>query len=275
MRRPGCGALETGTEIVNFNEGDAIGRKFRVVRRIGQGGIGIVYLVEDLDRNHNVALKILKPEVSRNELALERFKREVKALRQITIPGIVQVYDTGSIENTLFYTMEYVEGSSISDLIRKRGPLPVDEALPLMDRICRVLMSVHEVIVHRDLSSDNIMIGETGNIHLLDFGTARLLDEDSKLTIQGMHLGKICYSAPEQRVDSRTVDHRADLYSLGVLLYEMLTGELIVEYEPVTGYRRELPAEFDAFFEKALAEDPNGRFDSVREFQKALNEIPV
>lgn len=258
---------------MRFESGDAIGERFKVRQRLGQGGIGIVYLVEDRDRGHLVALKILKPEIARNELALERFKREVKALRQITIPGIVQVFDTGKIEGTLFYTMEYVEGSSVSELIRKRGPLPPAEALELMERICRVLMSVHEVIVHRDLSSDNIMIGERGDVHLLDFGTARLLDEDSSLTVQGMHLGKICYSAPEQRLDSRTVDHRADLYSLGVLLFEILTGELVFQYEPVTQYRKDLAPGFDAFFERALAEKPEERFDSVRSFQNALSEL--
>src|SRR5690606_34491637 len=155
----------------------------------GQGGIGIVYLVHDRERKHGVALKILKPEISGNKLAMERFKREVKALRQITIPGIVQVFDTGQIEKTLFYTMEFVEGRSIAELLREQAPLPLEEAHSLMDKICRVMASVHEVVVHRDISSDNIMLGTDGGVHLLDFGTARLLDEDSKLTIQGMHLG--------------------------------------------------------------------------------------
>ncbi len=258
---------------MQFSAGDMIGNRFEVQRKLGQGGIGIVYLVHDRERGHEVALKILKPEISGNQLAMERFKREVKALRQITIPGIVQVYDTGQIEQTLFYTMEYVEGISVADVIRQKAPLPLDEAHELMEKICKVITSVHEVVVHRDISSDNIMLGENGNIHLLDFGTARLLDEDSKLTIQGMHLGKICYSSPEQRVDSRTVDHRADLYSLAVLFYELLTGELVVQYEPVTDYRKELGTQYDAFFERALAEKPDVRFESIREFSRALSEL--
>lgn len=258
---------------MDFEKGDAIGKRFRVLERIGEGGIGIVYLVEDHERGHPVALKILKPEIAANTLALERFKREVKALRQITIPGIVQVFDTGQIERTLFYTMEYVKGSSVSELIRQRGPLPLDEALSMLENICRVMASVHEVVVHRDISSDNIMIGEQGDIHLLDFGTARLVNEDSSLTMHGMHLGKICYSAPEQRIDSRTVDHRADLYSLGVLLFEMLTGELIFEAEPVANYRKDLPPTLDPFFKRALAENPDDRFDSIRSFQEALREF--
>jgi serine/threonine-protein kinase len=258
---------------VQFNAGETIGNRFEVLKKLGQGGIGIVYLVQDLQRKHPVALKILKPEISRNDLAMERFKREVKALRQITIPGIVQVFDTGQIETTLFYTMEFVEGTSVSDLIRRKAPLPLDDAHSLMEKICKVLASVHEVVVHRDISSDNVMLSENGSVHLLDFGTARLVDEDSKLTVQGMHLGKICYSAPEQRLDSRAVDHRADLYSLGVLFYELLTGELIVAYEPVTGYRQELSPTYDAFFEKALAENPDDRFDSIGEFSQGLSQL--
>lgn len=258
---------------MQFEPGASIGKRFKVIRKLGQGGIGIVYLVEDLERKTQVALKILKPEIASNPLAMERFKREVSAMRQIDHPGIVQVFDTGRIGDSLFFTMEYVSGQSVSELIRKKGPMPVNEALSLAKRICGIMDAVHRVMVHRDLSSDNFMIDDAGEVHLLDFGTARLIQEESKLTQAGLHLGKICYSAPEQRIDSKTVDHRADLYSMAVLLYEMLTGELVVCYEPVTDYREELPEKFNPFFEKAMAQEPDDRFASAAQFGEELSQF--
>lgn len=256
-----------------FEPGNVIGGRYEIKKKLGQGGVGVVYLLYDSKRERELAIKVLKPEVAQNRLAIERFKREVKAMRQVDHPGMVQVYDTGTLGDALFYTMDYVEGSTISALIKSKKRFEVDEAISLMAQICDLFEKIHEVAVHRDISSDNLMVDPGGSVHVLDFGTARLITEDSLLTMRNLHLGKICYSAPEQRADSRSVDQRADLYSLGVLLFEMLTGELIIECEPVSRYRPELDSAFDDFFEKALAQNPDDRFVSVAELRSALDGL--
>lgn len=258
---------------MEFKQGDLIGGRFEVIDLLGQGGVGIVYSVNDQQRNNKVALKFLRPEVAKNRLALERFMREVKAVRKIDHSGIVQVYDTGRIGESLFYTMECVNGDSIRAHIKKVKQFDLARATTLMLDICDVMEKVHEVVIHRDLSSDNIMIQTDGSIRILDFGTARITEDDSELTLAGLHLGKICYSAPEQRSDSRTVDHRADLYSLAILFFEMLTGELIMFYEPVTTHRPDLTPQFDTFFIKALAEKPEDRYDTAAELRAAIQEL--
>jgi serine/threonine-protein kinase len=258
---------------MRFQEGDTIGGRFQVLNTLGQGGVGIVYAVLDKNRGEEVALKILRPEVAKNRLALERFMREVKAVRAIDHPAVVQVYETGRIGEMLFYTMERVRGESIQKRIEREKRLDLDTATALMLDICDAMERVHEVVIHRDLSSDNILVQPDESIRILDFGTARITSQESDLTAVGLHLGKICYSAPEQRADSKTVDHRADLYSLGVLFYEMLTGELVMTYEPITQRRSDLPPAFDAFFQKALADNPEGRFRSVTEMRAAILDI--
>lgn len=256
-----------------FKQDDVIGRRFRVLDTLGQGGVGIVYRVYDLKRNSEVALKVLRPEVAKNRLALERFMREVKAVREINHPGVVPVYDTGRIGEMLFYTMECVNGKSIRSLVKKEKQLDSARTISLMADICEIMEVIHKVVVHRDLSSDNIMIERDGTIRILDFGTARITAQNSSLTASGLHLGKICYSPPEQRASSRKVDHRADLYSLAILFYEMLTGELILLYEPVTAHRPDLAPKFDTFFNKALAEQPEDRFQSAAELREAVREL--
>ena len=256
-----------------FESGDVIGGRYEVLDLLGQGGVGIVYCVIDRERDSEVALKVLKPEVAKNRLALERFQREVKTMRKIDHSGITPIYDTGKIGETLFYTMECVKGESIHALIKREKKLGLAQAVSLMTDICAIMEKVHEVAIHRDLSSDNIMIQPDGIVRILDFGTARITAQDSDLTVVGVHLGKICYSAPEQRSDSRTVDHRADLYSLAVLFFEMLTGEIVIAYEPITGHRPDLPPQYDAFFEKGLAERPEDRFQTSVEFSAAIQEL--
>ena len=256
-----------------FKSGDLIGGRYKVLDLLGQGGVGMVYCVIDQERNSEVALKVLRPEVSKNRLALERFRREVKTMRQIDHGGITPIYDTGRIGESLFYTMECVKGESIRALIKREKRIDSSRATSMMIDICSIMEKVHEVAIHRDLSSDNIMVQPDGTVRILDFGTARIMEQDSDLTAVGMHLGKICYSAPEQRVDSRTVDHRADLYSLGILFFEMLTGELVIGYEPVTSHCPDLPPQYDTFFEKSLAEQPEDRYQTTVAFSAAIQEL--
>ncbi len=258
---------------MRFKQGDVIGDRFEVVKMLGEGGAGIVYLVRDKTRETEVALKVIRPEIAKNKLALERFMREVEVMRKIHHTCIVKVYDTGRIGDMLFYTMEYAKGHSISRIVRKKGPMEIGRAIRMMRGICDAIEQVHAVAIHRDISSDNIIVQSDDSVRILDFGTARIAGEDSSLTRTNIHIGKIYYSAPEQRANSKAVDHRADLYSLAVLFYEMLTGEIIMFYEPATTHRPDLSPEFDTFFNKGLAEKPEDRYQTAAELRAAIQEL--
>lgn len=257
-------------ETRSFRPLELIGNRYEVFRMLGQGGIGIVYLVHDRQRKEEVALKVLRPEFAKHELALQRFIREVKAVRQIDHPGIVKVLDTGKLGDDLFYTMEYVEGTSLSELLKQKGPFGAVDALEAVAETCDILSAIHEVVIHRDISSDNVMQSKEGQLRILDFGTARIAGQESNLTAVGMHLGKQCYSPPEQMMDARNVDARADIYSVGMLLYELLSGRLTYGFESVCAARPELPAVCDEILKKALAGKPEDRYQSAAEMRDAL-----
>lgn len=253
-----------------FRPLEVIGNRYEVFQMLGQGGIGTVYLVHDRQRREEVALKVLRPEFAKHELALQRFMREVKAVRQIDHPGIVKVHDTGKLGDVLFYTMEYVEGASLSERLKKEGRFGAPEALETVAEACDILDAVHKVAIHRDLSSDNVMRSKEGALRVLDFGTARMENQQSNLTAVGMHLGKQCYSAPEQMTDARSVDARADIYSLGMLLYELLSGKVTYGFESVCAERHDVPAVCDEILKKALAAKPEDRYQSAAEMRDAL-----
>lgn len=258
---------------MNFKPGETIGGRFQVQKRLGQGGVGIVYLVMDMKRIELCAMKVLIPELADNQLAIARLKREVQAMRKIEHPGIVKIFDTGRIEKSLFYTMEYVYGSSLAAVLQNEGPMALSRAVALMGAICEVLEKVHAVAVHRDISSDNIMVREDGEIRLLDFGTVRIVEENSELTMVGMNVGKTFYCAPEQFKDSRTVDQRADIYSIGILLFEMLSGKRIRQFEPITQHRADLHRGWDSFFATALATSREQRFPTAPAFRQAMEQL--
>ena len=253
-----------------FRPLEVIGNRYEVFRMLGQGGIGIVYLVHDRQRKEEVALKVLRPEFAKHELALQRFLREVKAVRQIDHEGIVKVHDTGKLGDILFYTMEYIEGTPLSDANKKNGPFDPADALTTVADACDILTAVHEVAIHRDISSDNVMRATDGHLRILDFGTARIAGQESELTAVGMHLGKQCYAPPEQMSDARSVDARAGIYSLGMLLYELLSGKLTYGFESVCAQRPEVPAICDEILKKALAGNPDDRYQTAADMRDAL-----
>ena len=255
--------------------GTKIGGRFEVTKKLGEGGVGVVYRVKDLTNDDTLALKVLKKEVAQNRLAMERFMREVNVMRSVAHDGVVKVIETGRMGETLFYTMTCVEGQSIKSFLDMAGAFDAGQSVAILNELCGIMLAIHEVAIHRDLSSDNVMIRRDGTICLLDFGTARITDQESDLTVAGVHLGKAYYSAPEQQMDSSSIDQRADIYSMGVLFYEMLTNKLVMGFEPITKHLPELPVEFDAFFEKALAREADDRFSDVGAMQSALNSLPV
>lgn len=256
-----------------FRPGEVIAERYEVQKLIGRGGMGMVYLCWDREQEQPVALKTLLPQYLSSNHAVKRFVREVSAARQLDHPCIVKVYDARQIGPLLFYTMEYVDGVSLFKWIRKKGKLGLGSTVRILSLLCHALEHAHQFTVHRDISPDNVMVLQNGQIKLLDFGLAKLTNVQSAFTMIGVSLGKQDYMAPEQRLSAAGVDQRADIYSLGVLFYQLLTGELPKSGVQLTDRLPNLPMDADAFVEKAMAQSPDERFQSAKEFRKALAKL--
>lgn len=253
-----------------FEVGEMVAGRYKVLRVIGRGGMGMVYLVDDQETDRRLALKTLLPRFVSHAKALQRFVREINTIRQLNHRGVVKVYDAQKVDGLIFYTMEYVEGKNLRDWIKERGRLGLGSTVRILCLLCDALEHAHEFTIHRDLSPDNVMVLSDGSIKLLDFGLAKLVKTDSQLTMVGVNLGKLQYNAPEQSLNAAGVDKRADIYSMGVMFYEMLTGEIPEKFGPITKVRPELPKSCNAFLEKAMADLPDERYGSAKEMAKEL-----
>jgi eukaryotic-like serine/threonine-protein kinase len=199
--------------------------RFEIVRKIGTGGAGVVYEARDREHDYSVAVKFLRRDYCGWE-DIQRFIREGKKFRKLHHPNIVRVYGVSRAFGHYYVASEFIQGKSLFQILRDRGRLDVDEALKIVDCVAGALGAVHEVnIVHRDLKPENLMVNEKGRLKILDFGIAKDLDASVALTRDGDFLGTPGYTAPEQ-VTGQEVDRRADIFSLGVLLFELITGEL-------------------------------------------------
>lgn len=199
--------------------------------QIGQGGMGTVYEAIQLKLDRRVALKVLNTALAGDKDFQERFKREAKAAAAINHPNLIQVYDFGEQDGTYFFAMEYVKGENLADRIKRSGRLPIQTAVHMIDQVARALEKAHSLgIIHRDVKPENILLSAEGDVKLADLGLAKILNEDASMTITGTGLGSPHYMAPEQAEDSGKVDHRADIYALGITLLNMVTGK-----RPFTG----------------------------------------
>ncbi len=260
-------------DVGDFDVGDRVADRYVIRRLLGKGGMGRVYLVEDSESGRVLALKTLLPQHTSNERALHRFVREVKAVRQLDHPSIVKIYDAQKYGDLLYYTMDFVDGKSLHTLIRERGRLGLGSTVRLLSLLCHALEHAHQFTIHRDLSPDNVMVLPDGSIKLLDFGLAKLVDSQQQFTMIGTSLGKMHYNAPEQRRNAADVDHRADIYSMGVMFFAMLTGRLPKGPERITTYRPDLPSECDSLYFRATAADRDERFPSARDLREALAHL--
>lgn len=247
-----------------------IAGRYSVIKPLGRGGVGKVFLAEDRETGARVALKLLRSRYQGNAKANARFHREIDAVRRLDHPGIVRIFDAGRDGDMLFYTMEYIEGKTLRQWMVQRGKLPLGSVVRVLCLLCDALEHAHRVTIHRDISPENVMVMRDGSIRLLDFGMAKKRDAAQALTQVGVSLGKILYVAPEQRMSAAEVDHRADLYPLGVMLYETLAGDLPDGRRALTEIRPDLPPAIDQFLDQAMADSPGDRFQSAREFRKAL-----
>ncbi|MCC6637060.1 MAG: serine/threonine protein kinase, partial [Ignavibacteriaceae bacterium] len=209
-----------------FVENQIIKDEYRIIRKIGEGGMGTVFLAEDLLMQQEVAIKLLHMAMTTDPEIVERFKTEAKAQYKLTHPYIVKLTRLVQNGEHYFIVMEYVEGMTLKEMLAKTGLLPEDRALPIFHKILRGLAYAHsQGIIHRDIKPGNIIIDKNGNPKITDFGIAKILG-DKGLTQTGTKLGTVYYMSPEQIKNPKGVDQRTDVYSLGITLYEMLTGKL-------------------------------------------------
>ncbi|MDP0491969.1 MAG: serine/threonine-protein kinase [Verrucomicrobiota bacterium JB023] len=239
---------------------------------LGIGGMGLVYRVRQLSLERLAALKVI-PDDETNPAFAERFEREARSLARLNHPDIIQIYDHGRVEGWFYILMEYVEGPDLATVMQDRGKLPASEAIPLFTRLCTSLAAAHQAgIVHRDLKPANLLCTKNC-LKIADFGLAKLSEAgDLSLSLTGAQdtLGTPYYMAPEQHATGTVVDERADIYALGVLLYQMLTGTLPKgRFKPASKLAK-IPSRLDAIIHQALQPDPADRFRSVNELLAAL-----
>ncbi len=263
----------------NLPSGTDLNGRYEIGQFLGRGGVGLVYRAMDHMLGEDVVLKILNPAVASDPDAVKRFKREIKVCRKISHPNVIRIYDIDEIYGTLFITMELVEGETLRKVIRTRGRYNEKDGWEVVQGMVQGLAAAHEKgIVHRDLKSLNVMVESGGGAKILDFGMARLLGSDH-LTREGDILGSPPYMSPEQ-AQGLDVDHRTDIYSLGIILFEMFTGQLpFLAETPLatvmlqidrpppkpTSLVPGLSPEIETMILTCLEKNPDDRFQSVEE----------
>jgi predicted Ser/Thr protein kinase len=251
--------------------------QLEILELLGQGGMGAVYKARQRQLDRLVAVKILPPQVGQSEAFAERFTREARSLAKLNHPGIVMVYDFGRTEAGLYYfVMEFVDGTDLRHVIQT-GQLSPAEALAIVPQICEALQYAHEEgVVHRDIKPENILLNKKGQIKIADFGLAKLLDQPGTvytLTKAGQRMGTPHYMAPEQIERPHLVDHRADIFSLGVVFYEMLTGELPLGRFPLPSRKVHIDVRLDEVVLKTLEKEPERRYQHASEVKVDVETI--
>ena len=255
---------------------------YKILEKLGEGGMGEVYLAEDLKLERKVAIKFLPQHLTKDKENVERFEREAKAAASLNHPNIVTIHDIIEEDNQIYIVMEYVEGKSLRDLISPKSQFPIPNYVDIITQISEGLSQAHQAgIVHRDIKPENILIDKDARVKILDFGLAKLKGV-SKLTKESSTLGTVHYMSPEQ-LRGEEVDHRSDIWSLGVVFYEMLTGDVpfkgdydqAVAYsihneepEPISG----IAPEHNELLHKLLAKEPEKRYQSLEILAEVIIE---
>jgi serine/threonine-protein kinase len=284
--RPAPDPSATGLDLTGRTLDD-----FHVLRRLGQGGMGEVYLAEQVSLKRKVALKILRTELAVNPAALERFKQEAENVARATHANIVQVYSIGTADGVPYMALEYVEGRNLREFLTKKGPPELSVALRIMCQVAAALQRAAELgVVHRDIKPDNILLTRKGEVKVTDFGLSRVLVCDQQpvhLTATGVTMGTPLYMSPEQ-VEGKPIDARTDIYSFGITCYHMLAGhppfqgesafEVALQHvrgtpKPLHEVRPDLPPSLCAVVHKMMAKDPDQRYQSGRELLKELTSL--
>jgi serine/threonine-protein kinase len=264
-----------------------LGGRYRIEGRLGAGGMAEVFRGFDTVLNRHVAIKILAPQYARDVSFVDRFRREAQAAARLNHPNVVAVYDSGSDDGTHFIVMEFVEGRTLADFLAKGGKLAPAKATEIAERIADALQAAHaQGVIHRDVKSANVMVTREGTVKVMDFGIARMAEGDN-VTQTAAVLGTASYLSPEQ-AQGRPVDARSDIYSLGVVLYEMLTGGVpfvgdtavavaykhVQETPPLPSTKNpEVPPALDAVVMRAMAKNPANRYQTAAEFREDLERV--
>ena len=267
-----------------LQSGDVLGGRYEILQMLGEGGMGAVYKARDRELDRFVALKLIRPELAANPSILARFKQELLLSREVTHRNVIRIYDLGDADGVKFITMEFVEGQDLRSLIQEKKKFPPEEAVELMQQVCRALEAAHTLgIIHRDLKPQNIMRDQTGRILVMDFGLARMVEGDG-MTQTGALVGTMEYMSPEQAL-GKDLDQRSDLYSMGLILYELLTGKMPFKAEsavaslikrnqeqatPVSDHDQTIPRALSNIVAKCLERDPALRYQTAGEFLQDL-----
>lgn len=266
--------------------GKLLGNRYEILERIGGGGMAIVYRALDTILNRYVSVKVLRPQFVSDPEFVHRFRREAQSAASLSHPNVVNIYDVGVEDETYYIVMEYINGKTLKEVIQERAPLPTAEAVEIAKQICAALQHAHEHhIVHRDIKPHNILMGKDGHVKVTDFGIARAISSNT-ITHNGSVLGSVHYFSPEQARGGIT-DVKSDIYSLGVVLYEMMTGELPFSGEsPISVALKHLQEQFvdprqlnpkipqsvENIILKSLAKNPDVRYQSATEMSSDLNQ---
>jgi serine/threonine protein kinase/tetratricopeptide (TPR) repeat protein len=277
--------LETPKE--ELTTGSTFAGRYQIIEELGKGGMGKVYKAQDTDLKEKVAIKLLRPEIAADKKTIERFRNELKFARKIRHKNVCQMYDLNKEKGAHYITMEYVAGKDLKGMIRMMGQLSSGKTIFIAKQVCEGLVEAHRLgVVHRDLKPQNIMVDEDGNARIMDFGIARSL-KTKGITAAGVMIGTPEYMSPEQ-VEGKEVDQRSDIYSLGVILYEMVTGRVPFEGDtPFTiGVKHksempkdpkelntQLPEDLNLVILRCLEKDKEKRYQSAGEVRAELTRI--
>lgn len=283
-REPATRTISTPS--AHLNTGFSFDERYQIIEELGSGGMGTVYRAYDQKLGEEVALKLIKPEIAADQDTVRRFGNELKLTRRISHRHIGRLYELMEAKGTHYITMEYIPGEDLRRLIKRIGQVPLEKAVQIALQVCDGLDEAHRLgIVHRDLKPGNILIDHKGDARILDFGIARSM-ESQGLTQKGIAVGTPEYMSPEQ-VDGLEADKRSDIYSLGIILYEMLTGKRPFEGKSpfAIGYKHKMespqdprqidpniPGDVNRIILDCLHKDRDSRFQTAGEVRSALNK---
>jgi serine/threonine-protein kinase len=273
---------------------DALGDAYTIEGEVGRGGMGVVYRATDNRLQRRVAIKVLPPELAFQQDIRERFTREAQTAARLSHPHIVPIHTVGDGQGLVYFVMGYVDGESVGARLKRRGKLPPDEARRIMKETADALSAAHAVsVIHRDIKPDNILLeGTRGRVMVTDFGIAKALSSSSGATLTGagVAIGTPSFMSPEQAAGEREIDGRSDLYSLGIVSYQMLTGELPFQAPTVAGIlmkqitepapdlriqRRDVPEDLALAVSRCLEKDPENRWPTADALRRALESRTV
>ena len=265
-------------------KGQKINDRYQIIRTIGEGGMANVYLAHDIILDRDVAVKVLRGDLAHDEKFVRRFQREAISASSLSHPNIVEMYDVGEDDGNYYIVMEYIDGKTLKNLIKKRGALTLPEVIDIMLQLTSAVMCAHDsYIIHRDIKPQNVLIKEDGTVKITDFGIAMALNS-TELTQTNSVMGSVHYLPPEQ-ANGNGATIKSDIYSLGILMFELLTGKLPFKGENaveiaikqmkeqiprVTNYVESIPQSVENVIFKACAKNPKNRYDSVAQMHEDI-----